>query len=135
MSSDDPLDAGLPDDAGAQAPIASDPTAGLDSEGEGPSTGEVAAHVAFEVADTVYAAVKVARAAAPLAAVIPEALAVGVVAVALSPTLETFPPPPCPAMSCPTCSEAAQMSGGEFPCTLHSGHQDEHVCANQHTWY
>lgn len=135
MSSDDALDAGIPDDAGASTRIASDPTAGLDSEGEGPSTGEVAAHVVAEIADVGYGIYKVARAAAPLAAVIPEALAVGVVAVALSPTLETFPPPPCPATSCPTCGEGAQMSGGDFPCTLHSGHQDEHVCANAHNWY
>ena len=108
-----------------------DPTADLDSKGEEPSTGELVAHGLLEAADVVYAGAKVIGGAA----VIPEALAVGAVAFALSPTLETFPPPPCPATVCPTCSEGAQMSGGDFPCTLHSGHQDEHVCANQHTWY
>ncbi len=58
-----------------------------------------------------------------------------VTAVPLAVSLESFPPGPCPATTCPTCSQESLMSGGDFPCVMHQGHQDEHICAQGHNWF
>jgi hypothetical protein len=58
-----------------------------------------------------------------------------VTAVPLAVSLESFPPGPCPASTCPTCSQEGQMSGGDFPCVMHASHKDEHICAQGHNWF
>lgn len=63
------------------------------------------------------------------------AFGVGVMAIPLAVSLESFPAGPCPATTCPTCSQDGLMSGGEFPCVMHAGHQDEHICAQGHNWF
>ena len=119
------------------APEAPKPIEGLDnteSEHDKLETAISGAHVAGDVAiaggETLAAAVTLGETAtaAPLAGA-------AVWAIPLAVSLESFPPGPCPATTCPTCSQDGLMSGGDFPCVMHQGHQDEHICAQGHNWF
>lgn len=115
-----------------QVPEAPKPIEGLDNTAAERDNLEVAAHATHLAADALWTAGEVA--VTGLTAVT-GAAAVGISAIPLAVSLESFPAGPCPATTCPTCSQDGLMSGGEFPCVMHAGHQDEHICAQGHNWY